>query len=65
MYIIYVQMFELQKNDSPEATDELYALSSGASFIIKSYPACVVNGVKFLTYDRDGRRKTQSSGIFF
>lgn len=44
--------------------EQLLALASGSSIGVRSYPGCVVNGVKFLTYTRDINRSTQNSGIY-
>ena len=30
---------------------------------VTRYPGCLVNGVKFLTKDRDSRRRSQNSGV--
>ena len=56
-------MYNLREQNAPEATDQLVSLASGSSFSVRSYPGCVVNGVKFLTFNRDINRSTQNSGI--
>ena len=56
-------MYELREIRSPEATDDLFSFASGSSSSIKSYTNCVINGVKWLTYARDCRRKTQNSSV--
>lgn len=53
----------MEKFGSSEVTDEIHTLACGPNFTIVSYTGCVVNGVKFLTTDRDGRVTTQNSGI--
>ena len=56
-------MYQLMEIGSPDATDELYSLASGSFFSITMYTDCVINGVKWLTYARDCRQKTQNSGV--
>ena len=46
-----------------EATDELYSLAIGPDSRVCSYTGCVVNGVKFVTVNRDVSHKTQNSGV--
>ena len=56
-------MKQLRHDGSNEATDQLYALALGPDFRARSYSACIVNGVRFHTRDRDSRRKSQNSGV--
>ena len=62
-------MYQLRETGSPEATDELYSLDSRSFFFcffcfpITLHTNCVINGVKWLTYARDYRWKTQNSGV--
>ena len=58
-----MQIFNIRKQNEPEANDQIFSLSSGSSFSCRSYPGCVVNGVKFLTRNRDMNRSTQNSGV--
>ncbi|KAL3618854.1 hypothetical protein CASFOL_037302 [Castilleja foliolosa] len=51
-------------NADPSGLDEsLYSLACAPSKCIRKFSGCIVNGVRFLTKDRDSRRKTQNSGI--
>lgn len=45
------------------ATNQLVSLASGSSFYVRSYSGFMVNGVEFLTCDRDRERCTKNSGI--
>ncbi|KAL5572352.1 hypothetical protein UlMin_021949 [Ulmus minor] len=36
---------------------------SQSNIFVSSYPACIVNGVRFVTHARDVRLKTQNSGV--
>lgn len=49
--------------DGLSVTSELYALALGPHFAPQTYPCCVVNGVKFISRQRDSRRTTQNSGV--
>ncbi|KAL5577584.1 hypothetical protein UlMin_019283 [Ulmus minor] len=51
------------KMQAPEVTTELLSLSSKMNMVVSSYPACIVNGVRFITHDRDVRLRTQNSGV--
>ena len=55
-------MFNIQELNAPEAT-AFVSFLSGSSFSVRSYSGCLVNGVKFLTYNRDNNRNTHNSGI--
>lgn len=48
---------------SLEHVDELLALASGSDLLAYSYQACIVNGVRFVSYNRDQNRITQNSGV--
>ncbi|KAL3834609.1 hypothetical protein ACJIZ3_009345 [Penstemon smallii] len=54
---------ELRRIRSPEVSDELLALASGPHFQISRCSGCIVEGVKYLTRERDSRRLTQNSGV--
>lgn len=56
-------MVNLHYVGASEATDELYALAAGPDRRVYSYTACIVNGVRFVTINRDVGLKTQNSGI--
>ncbi|KAK3205708.1 hypothetical protein Dsin_019754 [Dipteronia sinensis] len=53
----------LYNKGSSEATNQLYALACGPDHRVKSYNACIVNGVRFHSIIRDDRRITQNSGV--
>lgn len=57
------QIYNLSKDGSLVEDDELLSLASGPNFLVKSYSAGVINGVRFVAYNRDCKRKTQNSGI--
>ena len=57
-------MYDLREIRSPEATDDLFALTLGSSSFVNLYTDCVINDVKWLTYARDCRRNTQNNGVF-
>ncbi|KAL5570407.1 hypothetical protein UlMin_026982 [Ulmus minor] len=56
--------FIILKLHAPEVTHELLSLASKLNIAVSSYPACIVNGVRFVTHARDVRLKTQNSGVF-
>ncbi|GKA85613.1 hypothetical protein Tco_0807267 [Tanacetum coccineum] len=47
----------------PTCTPELFSLSCGPNAIIRSFTACLVNGVRFLVHKRDIHRTTQNSRV--
>ncbi|KAL3839069.1 hypothetical protein ACJIZ3_023660 [Penstemon smallii] len=55
---------ELQRIRSPEVSDELLAVASGPHFQINRCSGCIVEGVNYLTRERDSRRSTQNSGFY-
>ncbi|CAH9119041.1 unnamed protein product [Cuscuta epithymum] len=57
------KMFELQECSTLEVNKQLVYLDFRSSPTFKSYPGCIVNGVKFLTQRRDMNRSTQNSGV--
>ena len=56
-------MESLSTNASTPEINELHTLAQGSDIRVTRYPGCFVNGVKFLTKDRDRRRKCQNSGV--
>ncbi|CAH9127368.1 unnamed protein product [Cuscuta epithymum] len=58
-----IQMSRLLKQDPSEANESLYSLACAPHRCVRKYSGCIVNGVRFLTKDRDSHRKTQNSGI--
>ncbi|KAH6771782.1 hypothetical protein C2S51_010186 [Perilla frutescens var. frutescens] len=53
----------LKVNNDPRVTDDLYALSQYQDDRYKSWSSGVVNGVRFRCKERDGKFKTQCSGV--
>ncbi|XP_042973519.1 uncharacterized protein LOC122305193 [Carya illinoinensis] len=43
---------------------DLYALGCGPERWVASYAACIINGKRFHTKEREFRRQTQNSGVF-
>jgi hypothetical protein len=50
-------------NASEEVDDDIFALACGPDLRVKSYSACVVNGVRYCTVERDKNKKTRNSGV--
>lgn len=50
-------------NNSESIGGDLFALACGPDPRVRSYPSCVVNGVRFCTAERDQNKKTQNSGV--
>ena len=53
----------MRNERSPEASDELWALANGPVGIVNIYSGCISNGVRFHSYERDMRHKSQNSGL--
>ncbi|KAL3619042.1 hypothetical protein CASFOL_037270 [Castilleja foliolosa] len=53
----------LHNNDPSGVNESLYSLACAPNRCVKKFSGCIVNGVRFLTTDRDSRRKTQNSGV--
>ncbi|KAL5573450.1 hypothetical protein UlMin_023047 [Ulmus minor] len=58
-----LSIYVMHRMQAPEVTTELLSLSSKTNMVVSSYPACIVNGVRFVTHDRDVRLRTQNSGV--
>ncbi|KAL5569773.1 hypothetical protein UlMin_026348 [Ulmus minor] len=58
-----LSIYAMHRMQAPEVTTELLSLSSKTNMVVSSYPACIVNGVRFVTHDRDVRLRTQNSGV--
>ncbi|KAL5582292.1 hypothetical protein UlMin_014734 [Ulmus minor] len=56
-------IYAMNRVHAPEVTHELLSLASKSNIFVSSYPACIVNGVRFVTHARDVRLKTQNSGV--
>ena len=57
------QIYAMNRVHAPEVTHELLSLASKSNIVVSSYPACIVNGVRFVTHGRDVRLKMQNSGV--
>ncbi|KAL3638002.1 hypothetical protein CASFOL_018450 [Castilleja foliolosa] len=57
------QMIRIYKDEKSAKNESLYSLACAPRRCIKKFAGCIVNGVRFLTRERDSRRKTQNSGI--
>ncbi|KAL3638393.1 hypothetical protein CASFOL_017764 [Castilleja foliolosa] len=57
------QMIRIYKDNKSAKNESLYSLACAPRRCIKKFAGCIVNGVRFLTRERDSRRKTQNSGI--
>ena len=49
--------------DGKEIDDDLFALSREPDMRVRIFSACLVNGVRYHTVDREKNRRTQNSGI--
>ncbi|KAL5573251.1 hypothetical protein UlMin_022848 [Ulmus minor] len=58
-----LSIYAMHRMQAPEVTTELLSLSSKTNMVVSSYQACIVNGVRFVTHDRDVRLRTQNSGV--
>jgi hypothetical protein len=59
----FVQITKLRYVDGQDINDELFALAFEPDLRVRIYSACLVNGVRFHTADREKNRRTQNSGI--
>ncbi|KAL5570413.1 hypothetical protein UlMin_026988 [Ulmus minor] len=59
----FEKIYAMHRMQAPEVTTKLLSLSSKTNMVVSSYPACIVNGVRFVTHDRDVRLRTQNSGV--
>ncbi|KAL5579027.1 hypothetical protein UlMin_011469 [Ulmus minor] len=56
-------IYAMNRVHAPEVTHELLSLASKSNIFVSSYPACIMNGVRFVTHARDVRLKMQNSGV--
>ncbi|KAM0063905.1 hypothetical protein Hdeb2414_s0003g00096391 [Helianthus debilis subsp. tardiflorus] len=57
------KVHSMKTQNSPEFHPELYALSICTKMTAYTYTACIVNGVRFKTLERDAKCATQNSGV--
>ncbi|XP_057988994.1 uncharacterized protein LOC110642155 [Hevea brasiliensis] len=53
----------LSELNSPQVTNHVKWLSQGPNFVAKRYKGYIINGIRFHTKEREGKRKTQNSGV--
>ncbi|KAF5470111.1 hypothetical protein F2P56_010651 [Juglans regia] len=60
----FKQRVQEQRITNPlDVTADMYALACGPERYVASYAACIVNGKRFHTKQRELRRRTQNSGV--
>ncbi|KAH7836325.1 hypothetical protein Vadar_034715 [Vaccinium darrowii] len=63
MLMVVSEINQLRVQGSLEATDELWSIANGTLVNVSIYSGCISNGARFHTRGRDGRRKSQNSGV--
>lgn len=63
LYVFYLQITKLKYEGSTLVDEDLYSLACGPDPRMRSYTACIINGVRYHTIARDEHRKTQNSTI--
>jgi len=63
LYVFYLQITKLKYEGSTLVDEDLYSLACGPDPRMRSYTACIINGVRYHTMARDEHRKTQNSTI--
>jgi hypothetical protein len=58
---LFVQIGKLHEED--KVSDDLFALACAPDKRVRVYTACVIDGVRYHTLDREKNRNTQNSGI--
>jgi hypothetical protein len=64
--LIYLFSWQIARRlyvNKEDIKDELLALSCEPNLRVRTFSACLVNGVRFHTVDREKNRRTQNSGI--
>ncbi|XP_065872300.1 uncharacterized protein [Euphorbia lathyris] len=56
-------MIHVYNEDPSRLNESLYSLACMPHRCSRKYTGCIVNGVRFMTKERDNRRKSQNSGI--
>ncbi|KAL2542697.1 Uncharacterized protein Adt_03675 [Abeliophyllum distichum] len=51
----HTKIYALHRINAEDVSPELLSLAFQTNVVVHSYPACIINGVRFLTYDRDIR----------
>jgi len=60
---LLVQIVRRRFVDGEDDNPDLYALACEPNLIVKLFSACLVNGVRYHTVDREKNRRTQNSGV--
>jgi hypothetical protein len=58
-----MQLAKLRYVEKQDISDDLFALSCEPRLRVRIFSACLVNGVRFHTAEREKNRRTQNSGI--
>ena len=56
-------MTQLYCNEPSNLNEALYSIACAPHRCAKKYSGCIVNGVRFMTKERDNRRRSQNSGV--
>ncbi|XP_059650446.1 uncharacterized protein LOC132296251 [Cornus florida] len=54
---------EMRHHQKETTCDDLYSLACGPQCLVSRYSACIVNGIRFHTKEREQNRRTQNSGV--
>jgi hypothetical protein len=58
-----LQIASLRFVDGEDIDDDLYALACEPDLRVRIFSACLVDGVRYHTIDRERNRRTQNSGV--
>ena len=61
--VLLTLVYFLQVGKMHDVNADLYALACQPDYRVRLYSACVVDGVRYHTVDREKNRNTQNSGI--
>ena len=61
--VLLTLVYFLQVGKMHDVNADLYALACQPDYRVRLYSACVVDGVRYHTVNREKNRKTQNSGI--
>ncbi|XP_059656677.1 uncharacterized protein LOC132303439 [Cornus florida] len=57
------QIKEMRHHQRETTSDDLYSLACGPLSRVSRYSACIVNGIRFHTKERERNRRAQNSGV--
>jgi hypothetical protein len=63
MYVYNLQITRLKYEGTTDVDEDLYSLACRPDRRVRSYTACIINGVRYHTVAREEYRKTQNSTI--